>query len=230
MTAVWRPIPGYSRYEASPTGDIRKIGGNCLRPQFMHGYPVVRVVQDGQTRGKTVYSHRLTWAAFNGPIPAGYCVGRRDGQRGRFTIDNLMLRLRSKRKLGKRMLAPASLIQQAKKAYRFGSEEYETDWRRLHRLTRTDFATVDDFQPYLNTLIICWTAFGQTMLNRALYTLTPEERHPQITTLLAYCDMLDDETKGDPIWPMYQRLLMTQHYYHHVAERLREPVPLAFCK
>lgn len=65
--AEWRSIPGFSRYEASADGRIRRAG--ALYPLKQHindrGRPTVSVADDGD-RSRTVYVHRLVALAFHG--------------------------------------------------------------------------------------------------------------------------------------------------------------------
>lgn len=72
---LWRPIPGYSNYEASSLGRIRSLRGKrnsngTFRPGrmlkiFLHnGYPVLRIWNDGKAKSFKV--HRLMMFAFYG--------------------------------------------------------------------------------------------------------------------------------------------------------------------
>ena len=49
---IWKPIPGFSKYEASNMGNIRKIGGKgkLKLSEEAHGYLKVGIVKDDGTR------------------------------------------------------------------------------------------------------------------------------------------------------------------------------------
>lgn len=62
---IWKSIPGYSNYEASNIGNIRKIGGKgkLKLSNEAHGYLKVNIVGDDGTR-HTQGVHRLVALAF----------------------------------------------------------------------------------------------------------------------------------------------------------------------
>lgn len=94
----WRPIPGYSAYEASSSGRIRRIlpGKNTYpgRINKVHknssGYMQVWLARDdGAKRNFSV--HRLVAAAFFGPIPHKMEVDHIDDNRTNNAVDNLRI-------------------------------------------------------------------------------------------------------------------------------------------
>lgn len=70
MRVIWRSIPSFVEYEASNFGQIRRIGGNPLRPakDKKSGYLNVGLWRSG--RGKKFWVHRLVCEAFHGPAPS----------------------------------------------------------------------------------------------------------------------------------------------------------------
>lgn len=66
----WRTIPSFPDYEASESGDIRRIGESRLKNQYWskRNYLVVNLWRNGA--GKTCYVHRIVCEAFHGPAPA----------------------------------------------------------------------------------------------------------------------------------------------------------------
>jgi hypothetical protein len=84
----WRPIPGYSRYEASSEGRVRmgvqgKAGPLLAKGDLLsmckngRGYLHVGVYSD--TRRATASVHKLVALAFLGPAPEAYTVNHKDG-------------------------------------------------------------------------------------------------------------------------------------------------------
>lgn len=88
--AEWRTVPGFSRYEASDAGEIRRAGS--LRPikQRLNdrGRPVLMVTDD-QGRPRQVYVHRLVALAFHGEAEDGLEVCHGDGVRTDNRASNL---------------------------------------------------------------------------------------------------------------------------------------------
>lgn len=84
MTEQWRTIAGFSRYEVSDYGNVRRVvpfedgKRNCdlFKPKaFRPGgynrmYQRVTLVTDGERRQRDVYVHRLVLEAFGGPAPS----------------------------------------------------------------------------------------------------------------------------------------------------------------
>lgn len=102
---IWKPIPGFSAYEASNLGNIRRIvpakrgKTNSLVPYTFSpsmskdGYPVCKLTSDmGET--KTIKVHRLVLLAFVGSPPADKPEGchnngvRTDNRLGNLRWDN----------------------------------------------------------------------------------------------------------------------------------------------
>jgi hypothetical protein len=79
-TETWKPIPGFSSYEASDMGHIRSVdrvtGGRQLRGVVLkprksnRGYLLVNLTGDGGVK-QTRTVHSLVLAAFVGPCPPG---------------------------------------------------------------------------------------------------------------------------------------------------------------
>ena len=93
----WKPIPGYSRYEVSDTGSVRRIatmgsykaGGILKGGVAKFGYPTVTLQgDDGKQKNKLV--HQFVCAAFNGPKPSSkHCVAHNDGNPQNNNASNL---------------------------------------------------------------------------------------------------------------------------------------------
>jgi len=93
MNEIWRPIPGFDRYEASTLGQIRRIARPNGKPPLVmqlspsgNGYRKVDLWQEG--RRFRCFVHRLVFAAFRGD-PGDRLVDHRDRQRDNNRLDNL---------------------------------------------------------------------------------------------------------------------------------------------
>lgn len=117
----WRPIPGYSRYEASSEGRIRKTVDStmpnwCAPSKFRgkmkgemleavpngRGHPYVGVLPDGFdfraiNPKPPVRVSKLVALAFLGPQPDGCEVGHRDMDPANCRADNIVYRTRNER-------------------------------------------------------------------------------------------------------------------------------------
>ncbi len=99
---VWRPIPGFARYEASTLGRIRWIetrsgfleSKRVLKQSESSEYPMVSLFSDvkGQTRKRV---HTLVLLAFCGPCPPGYECRHLDDQKMNRRLSNLKWGTRS---------------------------------------------------------------------------------------------------------------------------------------
>ena len=93
----WKPVLGFEGlYEVSDVGTFRRLVTRNLNPlqtpkelKFgdRRGYASVTLCKGGET--KTFQSHRLTWSAFNGPIPEGLQINHKNGQKRDNRLDNL---------------------------------------------------------------------------------------------------------------------------------------------
>jgi hypothetical protein len=116
-TEEWRPIPGYSRYEASNEGRIRKAvdsavldvgvgkrAGELLEPTSNgRGYGYVCVLPDGYdwravNPTPPVRVSHLVALAFLGPVPEGCEVGHRDMDPANDRADNIVYRTPAERR------------------------------------------------------------------------------------------------------------------------------------
>jgi hypothetical protein len=91
----WKPIPGYSKYEVSNMGRVRRVrtSDKGLPPTALKnhkgkiGYAVVNLYEQGVVRQK--YVHRLVAEAFLGPRPDGTHVAHWDGDGMNASVKNL---------------------------------------------------------------------------------------------------------------------------------------------
>lgn len=85
---VWKPIPGFSTFEASSAGQIRSLkSGKILSQHYFHGrYPKVSLWVNPKNRYKFV--HRLVCEAFHGPAN-GRTVNHINGVHGDSRAANL---------------------------------------------------------------------------------------------------------------------------------------------
>lgn len=99
---IWKAIPGFEGiYEASNTGDIRRIGKNkgaraglIIRPyKTTHGYLAVKLCKDRKTKYYAV--HRAVLEAFTEKKPRNIDVRHKDGCRTNNVLDNLCWGTRS---------------------------------------------------------------------------------------------------------------------------------------
>ena len=93
---VWRSVVGYdSIYEVSNFGQVRRVGksrgatvGKVLRAHRKpNGYLFLDLYCCQQRQ--VVYVHRLVALAFLGPIPEGYEVNHKDGDKTNPHVENL---------------------------------------------------------------------------------------------------------------------------------------------
>lgn len=94
MSEIWKSIPGFSFYEASSLGRIRRsVGGNgavsgrVLSPGVVSGYLKVSPFINGV--GKQVSVHRLVALAFHGVPDGERQVNHIDGNKRNNTPSNL---------------------------------------------------------------------------------------------------------------------------------------------
>lgn len=96
----WKPILGFiGLYEISDDGQVVRISTHGRRPKAIrrvvrphrkpNGYYAVDIQRD-QQRYRT-YLHRAVWEAFREPIPSGFEINHRDGDRSNNRLDNLEL-------------------------------------------------------------------------------------------------------------------------------------------
>lgn len=92
----WRTIPGFTSYEASSTGDVRRrahrkgaYSGRVLATKNHQGYKFLSIFPDGGKQ-KTVGVHRLVALAFHGTPPEDKpCACHKDSNRKNNRADNL---------------------------------------------------------------------------------------------------------------------------------------------
>jgi hypothetical protein len=90
MHDCWRPVDGYDgNYLVSRSGDVFSVRRNktLARVQAGRDYVRVNLYKDGHARHHLV--HRLVAAAFLGPIPRGYEVNHKDGDKTNCNAENL---------------------------------------------------------------------------------------------------------------------------------------------
>lgn len=86
---TWRDAPGWSEYEVSDVGLVRRKATGYVLTTFVNvgGYMTYRLSERGIAR--TVYAHQLVAAAFIGTRPEGQQVRHLDGDRLNNTPENL---------------------------------------------------------------------------------------------------------------------------------------------
>ena len=90
MTSA-RPIPSLNGlYEATPGGEIRRVGGSPLKPCVAgNGYARVYPCINGKVLTRTV--HRLVAEAFHGPIPDKHVICHLNHVRADNRLENLVI-------------------------------------------------------------------------------------------------------------------------------------------
>ena len=100
MNEQWRDVVGYEGiYQISDLGQVRRIKagkrtkiGLVLKPQMAGGttkYPAVMLYRGSKTTRKRHWVHRLVTAAFLGPLPEGWEVNHKNGEKSDARASNL---------------------------------------------------------------------------------------------------------------------------------------------
>lgn len=87
---VWRPVPGFERYEVSDVGGVWDTKRNCLVSQHQtpRGHLKVSVLKpDGKFTSRPV--HGIVYLAFKGVIPPEYVIDHRDENKWNNCVSNL---------------------------------------------------------------------------------------------------------------------------------------------
>lgn len=86
----WKPIPNFSWYLASNTGQIFDMAENKLVKQYIHanGYKLVRVMNDSG-KVENVGVHRLVYQAFYGIYPKYLEINHKDEDKSNNNVENL---------------------------------------------------------------------------------------------------------------------------------------------
>lgn len=93
----WRPVPGWSEYEVSRHGLVRRIGpafgaviGRVLKPLLNKRTGYLSVMLSRHAAPVRIDIHRLVALAFHGPQPSSaHLVAHNDGVRTNNSADNL---------------------------------------------------------------------------------------------------------------------------------------------
>lgn len=99
---IWKPIPGFSRYEASNLGNLRSINYKnsgkkvVLKPSFYDGYGQTVLLND-EPKYKNIRVHRIIALAFFGKSDLE--VNHKDGIKSNNRIENLEYVSRSENQL-----------------------------------------------------------------------------------------------------------------------------------
>lgn len=105
MSEIWKPVPGFERYEVSSLGRIRSLWNrkgtkeiHILKIKALNreGYHQVGLSKNGSKEFITQRVHRLILMAFKGPCPKGMESIHRDGDKTNNRYDNLEWGTRSK--------------------------------------------------------------------------------------------------------------------------------------
>ena len=86
----WKPIPNFSWYLASNTGQIFDMAENKLVKQYIHanGYKLVRVMNDSG-KVENVGVHRLVYQAFYGIYPKHLEINHKDEDKSNNNVENM---------------------------------------------------------------------------------------------------------------------------------------------
>lgn len=86
----WKPIPNFSWYLVSNTGQIFDMAENKLVKQYNHasGYKLVRVMNDSG-KVENVGVHRLVYQAFYGIYPKHLEINHKDEDKSNNNVENL---------------------------------------------------------------------------------------------------------------------------------------------
>ncbi|WP_425613472.1 HNH endonuclease signature motif containing protein [Anatilimnocola sp. NA78] len=87
----WRSVvepPFNQTHYVSNWGNVKRIGGNNLTPDFGHEYLRVSLYFDSEYKAQREI-HLLVWEAFHGPVPAGEQINHKDRDKHNPVIDNL---------------------------------------------------------------------------------------------------------------------------------------------
>jgi DNA-binding XRE family transcriptional regulator len=87
MAEIWKTIDGWSNYEVSDFGRVRR-GGRLLGGHTSHGYCRVYLC-DGGRRRCTRFAHSLVAETFLGPCPPGHQVNHINGNKADNRVGNL---------------------------------------------------------------------------------------------------------------------------------------------
>ena len=86
----WKPIPGYTGFEASDLGRIRNKQGKVRKGHMERGYHVISIRADHERYGRNRRIHRLVCMAFHGlPTPEKPMALHKDDDKDNNTPDNL---------------------------------------------------------------------------------------------------------------------------------------------
>jgi hypothetical protein len=98
---IWKPVAGFSTYQVSSLGRVRRIaGGRWGKPGAIlkngdRGKGYLRVMLRDNGRAKTVFVHHLVAEAFHGPRPSPiHEAAHGDGDKANNTADNISWLLR----------------------------------------------------------------------------------------------------------------------------------------
>ncbi|MGE0363033.1 MAG: HNH endonuclease [Vicinamibacterales bacterium] len=84
MSATWKAVPSWPRYEVSDDGQVRNAAGRILRPQCRAGYG-----RFTPARGQSVSVHVAVLEAFVGPRPPKAEARHLDGDKSNNRLSNL---------------------------------------------------------------------------------------------------------------------------------------------
>lgn len=93
MPERWIPVPGFTRYEVSSLGRIRKVGEQEVKKLTRRpsGRLITKLRDDRQ---RTLAVDKLVALAFLGPRPLAHVVAHQDGNLENNAVDNLEYRRR----------------------------------------------------------------------------------------------------------------------------------------
>ena len=92
---IWRPVPGYPRYEVSSHGYLRNAPGasrsRLVKPikgrATIHGYLQFALYNNAKSKWHT--AHRVVWEVFMGPIPPEFEIDHLNGDKQDNRLSNL---------------------------------------------------------------------------------------------------------------------------------------------
>ena len=89
---IWKPINGYEGcYEMNNNGLVRNVKTNKIKTTQINdlGRPYVLIYKDGKP--KFIKIHRCLYETFVGPIPKGYDIHHKNGNKQDNRVENLQI-------------------------------------------------------------------------------------------------------------------------------------------
>lgn len=91
ITLDSKPIQDSPTYQVTPDGRVFNVSGYLMKSYSVSGYRAIKLCLSPDSPRTTYLIHRLVYEAHVGPIPEGYHVRHKDGQKANNTLENLEL-------------------------------------------------------------------------------------------------------------------------------------------